>query len=421
MVRDDDTTFRDFYREHLSFVVRSARLLGVRDPQLEDLVQEVFIAAHRRFEVREAAATKAWLFCTTRNLAMRTRRADFRFARRRAALREANVIRGSDRSFETWDARRALGRFLDALGEDQRAVFVGVELMGMSAVELGRALDVKVNTIYSRLRLARARLDGFARDEQLHRGDLLERARAAGRPNSRLSSVVWVGISTRIGLSAGTAGTLGTVAMAPVVAKPAFAAVMLALLLSPAPPQHHRSEDPAVQARGERVVSAPRDPATPTDDRVVDGVVDGVADGVADAVALREVVPAAAPEHGVVARRDGLDDGERHPAASKPSPRIRTRRARARRSQAPTPALDAPSSESNPASALAASSDAGRALGLATSRADVGRPEPTESLEAPRAPPARLPAPRPTLGATVAAAPTAAPAYSALAVLVFLE
>jgi RNA polymerase sigma-70 factor (ECF subfamily) len=53
---------------------------------------------------------------------------------------------------------------LEGLDEDQREVFVLAELEELFAPEIARALGVKLNTVYSRLRLARvAFAEGAAR------------------------------------------------------------------------------------------------------------------------------------------------------------------------------------------------------------------------------------------------------------------
>jgi len=51
---------------------------------------------------------------------------------------------------------RLLHRILDRLDDDKRAVFVLAELEQMTAPEIAEALSVNLNTVYSRLRAARA-------------------------------------------------------------------------------------------------------------------------------------------------------------------------------------------------------------------------------------------------------------------------
>jgi RNA polymerase sigma-70 factor (ECF subfamily) len=64
-----------------------------------------------------------------------------------------------DAALEQKQAVDFVERFLDGLSEELRPVFLMMELEGMSAPEVAAALDVKVNTVYSRLRLARAQLE----------------------------------------------------------------------------------------------------------------------------------------------------------------------------------------------------------------------------------------------------------------------
>ena len=54
------------------------------------------------------------------------------------------------------EAVRFLDRFLATLDDARRAVFVMADIEQVSAPEISVALAVKVNTVYSRLRSARA-------------------------------------------------------------------------------------------------------------------------------------------------------------------------------------------------------------------------------------------------------------------------
>jgi RNA polymerase sigma-70 factor (ECF subfamily) len=55
--------------------------------------------------------------------------------------------------------------FLDRLDEDRRVVMLLVELEGMSVPEVAELVGDNVNTIYSRLRLARRDFERMARAE----------------------------------------------------------------------------------------------------------------------------------------------------------------------------------------------------------------------------------------------------------------
>lgn len=280
---DKDAAFRRFYREHVAFVVRASRLFGVASPQTEDLAQEVFIAAHRRLDFTSAAGARGWLFRTIHNLARRTRRSEYRLLRRRLAWADVVDARGLDRNFETWDARGTVQALLDNLSEDQRATVIGIELLGMTAAELSESFDVNVNTVYSRLRLARKRLAELSRATPADARMLMARAGDDENPSSRMSSAIWVGVTGRLGLASKLGVTAGTSALAK------FAVVTLALVARPFAGDGQRPNadiggrtavtfaEPAAPARGEggdgaqprpaarpHVATAVRMPSAPT-------------------------------------------------------------------------------------------------------------------------------------------------------------
>ena len=62
---------------------------------------------------------------------------------------------GPDEQLEEAQALRFVELFLQTLDDGRRAVFVLCEIEQMAAPEVAMALGVKLNTIYSRLRLAR--------------------------------------------------------------------------------------------------------------------------------------------------------------------------------------------------------------------------------------------------------------------------
>jgi RNA polymerase sigma-70 factor (ECF subfamily) len=57
-------------------------------------------------------------------------------------------------------------RILDKMDEDKRLVFVLVELEQLSVPEVAEMLEIKLNTAYSRLRLARAEFEAAVTKEK---------------------------------------------------------------------------------------------------------------------------------------------------------------------------------------------------------------------------------------------------------------
>jgi RNA polymerase sigma-70 factor (ECF subfamily) len=157
-------TLRAIYDEHVSFVWKALRKLGVRESDLPDAVQDVFLVVHRKlpeFEGRSKVST--WLF----GIAMRVARDRQRLAHvRRQVGDEEAVLAFADESAdvgaeaERRQATAILEAILDTLPIDQRAVFTLFEIDGMSGDDIAELLSIPLGTVYSRLRLAR---DAFQR------------------------------------------------------------------------------------------------------------------------------------------------------------------------------------------------------------------------------------------------------------------
>jgi RNA polymerase sigma-70 factor (ECF subfamily) len=153
------SSFETVYATHFDFVYRSVRRLGAPEHAVDDAVQDVFLVVHRRladFEGRSSLRT--WLFGIVLRVVRDHRRA---LARRRQGepLRESLVpspTGSPERRVERSEAARALHAILDAMDDDKRAVFVMAELEEMSAPEIAEATGANLNTVYSRLRAARA-------------------------------------------------------------------------------------------------------------------------------------------------------------------------------------------------------------------------------------------------------------------------
>ncbi|MBK6920016.1 MAG: sigma-70 family RNA polymerase sigma factor [Deltaproteobacteria bacterium] len=195
--------FEHFYREHVAFVWAAARRFGVEPALLDDVVQEVFLTAHRRrHELDWESSPRGWLWAVTRRVAFRHRRTAARTARRHELLRSHAAQPHEPQ--RDHDAARALERMLAGLESTQRETFVMSELLGMSGPEIAARHRVSVNTVYSRLRLARTALERAASDE-LPR--MVASARAHDRPGDADERRMWAAMAPMLGHAAVAAGT----------------------------------------------------------------------------------------------------------------------------------------------------------------------------------------------------------------------
>lgn len=134
---------------------RSLRRLGVEASDVEDAVHDAFMVVARRLvEFEGRSSLRTWLFAIALRVA-RSRRRD----RQREALHleryESVERRKMEDPWTRHEARCTLHQLLDTLEEEQRVIFIMIELESMTAPEIAASLDLKVPTVYSRLRLAR--------------------------------------------------------------------------------------------------------------------------------------------------------------------------------------------------------------------------------------------------------------------------
>ena len=148
------------YRDHADFVLRVACQLGVGAPHVEDVVHDVFLVVHRRLHEYDGRSMRSWLYGITRRVVLHHHRGSVREQRR--VIEHAPVPRAGvdpEQGVALDRAAALVERFVASLDEDQRAVFVLADLEGTPVPEIAAALGENVNTIYSRLRLARRKFE----------------------------------------------------------------------------------------------------------------------------------------------------------------------------------------------------------------------------------------------------------------------
>jgi RNA polymerase sigma-70 factor, ECF subfamily len=147
------------FRAHAPFVARFLQRLGLPAGELDDLLQEVFIVAHRKGGYLPGPATpRGWLAAIALRVAQAGRRAHQR--RERPAGAEVELVRELEDPARRLEVRRAMERVqlaLDGLLLEHRAVFVLYEIEGESCELIAEALGIPIGTVYSRLHHARRR------------------------------------------------------------------------------------------------------------------------------------------------------------------------------------------------------------------------------------------------------------------------
>jgi RNA polymerase sigma-70 factor, ECF subfamily len=151
--------FDSVYARHFRAIWRTLRRLGVRDAQLDDAAQDVFIVVYRKLAEFDGRSLRGWLYAIALRVASDYRRD----AARRSSLALGDLVAdaalGPARITERNESIALLHTLLDQLDVAKRTVFVLGELEQLSAPEIAEALGVNLNTVYARLRAARIQFD----------------------------------------------------------------------------------------------------------------------------------------------------------------------------------------------------------------------------------------------------------------------
>jgi RNA polymerase sigma-70 factor, ECF subfamily len=150
-------SLRTVFDEHARYVIRTLRHLGVKEADVEDVAQEVFVTVHRKLpEFEGRSKLRTWLYAICLRVASDHRRRAYVVRERATSSPPVDAGErsggGPDTSLES---RTFVQRLLETLDEDKRAVLVLYELEGLTMREVAEVVGCPLQTAYSRLHAAR--------------------------------------------------------------------------------------------------------------------------------------------------------------------------------------------------------------------------------------------------------------------------
>ncbi len=154
-------SFESVYTQYFDFVWSSARRLGVGPAAMDDIVQEIFMVIHDKLRtLRQPQSLRSFIYGIVRRTVShhhRSRRTrgelDAAFAQQ-VKTHQAAQPTPLELTEHNEDAK-LLWDLLGELDAPKREVLMLAEIDGMTAPEISEALEVPLNTAYSRLRTAR--------------------------------------------------------------------------------------------------------------------------------------------------------------------------------------------------------------------------------------------------------------------------
>jgi len=147
------------HEENADFVWRMLQRMGVRDADVEDQLQEVFVVVHHRLHTFDGSSRMTtWLFGICTRVAAAYRRRAYR--RREEVVAdvpegEEGEEGGPEHAVIARQARARLLGILDLMDLEKRAIFVMFEIDEVSCEAIAEMLGVPVGTVHSRLHAAR--------------------------------------------------------------------------------------------------------------------------------------------------------------------------------------------------------------------------------------------------------------------------
>lgn len=153
--------FEALYRAQFPAVWNWLRRMGVARDARTDVVQETFEIALRRWDQLDATRPALpWLLgIAFRVVLAQRRKLDAKAEFVDEVLESVESGEDLERKMFNRQAREWVWKGLQTLSLEQRAVFSMCELEGLPVPEVAESLEIPLNTAYSRLRLAREKLD----------------------------------------------------------------------------------------------------------------------------------------------------------------------------------------------------------------------------------------------------------------------
>jgi RNA polymerase sigma-70 factor (ECF subfamily) len=147
------------YRDHVDFVWACLQRFGVRDRDLDDSLQDVFVVVQQRLSTfRGEARVTTWLYSICLRVAWAHRRRSY--VRREVPVEQVGDEVDEEQTspedqFVLRERRRVLNSVFDEIDLEKRALLVMFEIDELTCEQIASMLGLPIGTVYSRLHSAR--------------------------------------------------------------------------------------------------------------------------------------------------------------------------------------------------------------------------------------------------------------------------
>jgi RNA polymerase sigma-70 factor, ECF subfamily len=165
----EELSFDEVYDRYFDDMWRALRRLGVPEMSAEDAAQDVFVIVHRRLsEFEGRSQLRTWIYGVALNVARSYRR---KLARARPSIDSIEASESTpDRDAAQAEALQIVDETLQSMDEQKREMFVLKEIEELTAPEIAAILDLKLPTVYTRIRAARIQFTDLLRQRRREGG-----------------------------------------------------------------------------------------------------------------------------------------------------------------------------------------------------------------------------------------------------------
>ncbi len=168
-----NAAFSRLFREHVRFVCGVLHRLGVRSADIDDVAQEVFVVLHaklRSLDPEKSPRPFLFAICMRVAKAQRVANAQQMFGQSSSlAIDVADGAVAPDEQLASREAHHIVQQALDTLDSQRREVVVMHDFYDFHAPEIADTLGIRLNTVYSRLRVGRQEFERAIRRVQARR------------------------------------------------------------------------------------------------------------------------------------------------------------------------------------------------------------------------------------------------------------
>jgi RNA polymerase sigma-70 factor, ECF subfamily len=166
---EEQLSFDEVYDRYFDDMWRALRRLGVPEMSAEDAAQDVFVIVHRRLsEFEGRSQLRTWIYGVALNVARSYRR---KLARARSSVDTLTANESTpDRDAAQTQALQIVDETLQAMDSEKREMFVLKEIEELTAPEIASILDLKLPTVYTRIRAARIQFTDLLRQRRREGG-----------------------------------------------------------------------------------------------------------------------------------------------------------------------------------------------------------------------------------------------------------